>query len=163
MLHRLSPRTKSNLASPSTFIALPFAAASFTALFPFVLTTPFFLSGHTLRAAPESTVTSTTSWTNSTSSMLYFSAPKLLHFHPAHSLPRALPHDLKPGGHVKPPNTDFLALLVTLFHPASVCSAKASTSTSLSFSHSSIPPTIQTLPTSSSCPQVHVPVLHLAH
>ena len=63
ILHFIPSRMNSNLASPSTRMGLPFAAANFTAFFDFVLSTPFFRLGQTLLAAPESTVISTTSCT----------------------------------------------------------------------------------------------------
>ena len=53
----------SHLASPATRMGLPFAAANFTVLVDFVLSTHFFRLGQTLLAAPESTVISTTSCT----------------------------------------------------------------------------------------------------
>ena len=48
ILHFIPSRMNSNLASPSTRMGLPFAAANFTAFFDFVLSTPFFRLGQTL-------------------------------------------------------------------------------------------------------------------
>ena len=56
MLHCLPSRTNSSLASPSTRIGLPLAAAILTVFVAFVLAAPFFRTGHTLLASPESTV-----------------------------------------------------------------------------------------------------------
>ena len=54
---RVKPsQANSNLASPSTCIGPPFTAANFTLFVAFVLATPFFRIGHTLLAAPASTV-----------------------------------------------------------------------------------------------------------
>ena len=66
MLHFLPSRANSNLASLSTCIGLPLAAANLTVIVALVLVTPFFPIGHTLFAAPETTETSTISRTTPT-------------------------------------------------------------------------------------------------
>ena len=63
MLHLLPPRTNSNVASPSTRMKLPAAAADFVVFVDLVLVTPFIRIGQTLSSAPESTILSTISCT----------------------------------------------------------------------------------------------------
>ena len=70
MLRFLPHRTSSNLASPSTYIGLPFASVSFTVFVACVCVTPYLRIGHTLLAAPESTVISTISCNTSIAHLL---------------------------------------------------------------------------------------------